>query len=197
MAAHSFPVHTLLISICMIFLKRSFFQIVCEALNSTSPLTHFQLLAKIRHVWGQIEPAKQFCYFQWRDTEEFENQKKKNPEVTTGIEQKGKKSPPREAHACSCTAHARSDSKYNVYFVTKGYSFRVCRCYCEATENFCWNIFWVNTTKTRIMDARPFRGRIVLLGWEDYRNLIKSLKNLQQQEETLGNKRSPFSLTPK
>ena len=121
---------------------------------------------------------------------------KKNPEVTTGIEQKGKKSPPRETHARSCTAHARSDSKYNVYFVTKGYSFRVCRCYCEATENFCWNIFWVNTTKTRIMDARPFRGRIVLLGWEDYRNLIKSLKNLQRQKETLGNKRFPFSLTP-
>ena len=90
--------------------------------------------------------------------------KNKNPKVTTGIEQKGKKSPPREAHACSCTAHARCDSKYNVYFVTKGYSFRVGRCYCEATENFCGKIFLVNTTKTRIMDARPFRGRIVSLG---------------------------------
>ena len=46
----------------------------------------------------------------------------------------------------------------------------------KLPRTFVGTFFWVNTTKTRIMDALPFRGRIVLLGWEDYRNLIKSMK---------------------
>ena len=192
MAISSFPVHTLLISICKWFSPNAINKSNRKSSRDLSEPWHTR---RILTVWYArqtelISPCSDISLALFLPnclrSLKFEfsphpfSAFKKHPEVTTGIEQKGKKSPPREAHACSCTAHARSDSKYNVYFVTKGYSFRVCRCYCEATEHFCGTIFWVNTTKTRIMDARPFRGRIVLLGWEDYRNLI-----------------NPFTLTPK